>query len=212
MMFAQQRIFGQTMISVTIEDRNSAIDLTNGAIRDLEGNNASRAMDKLQKAIAADATYREAYLQVFQAARTDKSLSEIALNELLKGRDIFIEDDELIFYCGEIYRINDEPEKAIKEYDLAIGLSKKNGEDFFLVPYYYFNRGISFVTLKHPEKALEDFNYSLELKPDFWSSMTNRGIVYFQAGQKDKACEDWNKASRQNFGPAKVYFDRHCAK
>jgi hypothetical protein len=51
MIFATQKIFGQVIFSATIEGRNSAIDLTNGAIRDLEENNASSAMEKLQISI-----------------------------------------------------------------------------------------------------------------------------------------------------------------
>jgi tetratricopeptide (TPR) repeat protein len=211
LIFTQGGIAAQETISISVEDRNKAIDLTNEAIIDIEDMETGRAMEKLQKAIAIDASHRQAYLQVYQAARADEGLTDTALKELDKARKIFTDDDELVFYCAEIHRMKNDFKKAVEEYDLAIKLSKNNGEDFYLVPYYYLNRGISHLALNLPEKALEDFNYSIKLKPDFSASITNRGIVYYQLGQKEEACKDWNQARRQNYKPAQEFFEKHCA-
>jgi tetratricopeptide (TPR) repeat protein len=211
MIFTQKEVSAQAIHSVSLEERNKAIDLTNEAIMHIEDMNTGRAMEKLQEAIAIDATHRQAYLQVYQAARADAGLTETALKELNKARKIFTDDDELVFYCAEIHRMKSDFKQAVEEYDLAIKLSKNNGEDFFLVPYYYLNRGISHLALKLPEKALEDFNYSIKLKPDFSASITNRGILYYQLGQKEEACKDWNQARKQNYKPAQEFFEKHCA-
>lgn len=211
LIFTQGKIAAQEIISISVEDRNKAIDLTNEAIRDIDHNRADKAMEKLQKAIAIDVTHRQAYLQLYQASISDTKHAETALKELNKARKIFTDDDELVFYCAEIHRMKNDFIKAVEEYDLAIKLSENNREDFYLVPYYYLNRGISHLALKLPEKALEDFNYSIKLKPDFSASITNRGIVYYQLGQKEEACKDWNQARRQNYKPAQEFFEKHCA-
>ena len=202
----------QVDYTVGFDNRNKAIKLTNDARLDIKEKKAEDALNKLLEAIAIDSNYREAYLQLYQAGTLNVANSGKVMKELLKGKRIFEEDDELYFYCGEIYRLNSDFEKAILEYGFAMEYAKKNGEDFYLVPYYYLNRGNLYLKKNQFDKALQDYNYSLKLKPDFLGSITNRGICFFKLGKKEDACKDWKNAMDKGFEPAKDYYNKHCSK
>lgn len=203
---------GQVEYNITIEDRNMAIDLTNEAIINIKEKKADDAIDKLIKAISIDSTYRDTYLQLFQAGILKISNSGRVMKELQKGKRIFQEDDELNFYCGELYRLNSDYKNAILEYSNAITFAKTNGEDFYLVPYYYLNRGNCYQKETQLNKALGDYNYLIKLKPDLLSALTNRGVCLYKLGKKDEACKDWNTAMGKGYSPAKEYYNKHCNK
>jgi tetratricopeptide (TPR) repeat protein len=58
------------------------------------------------------------------------------------------------------------------------------------------------------EKAMNDFNTALRLKPDFVPAYVNRGLVYLQKGEKDRALEDFNTALSIDPTYAPAYYDR----
>lgn len=205
-------IFSQLDYSVSLDDRNKAIELTNNALKNIEDKSGNEAFNNLLKAVTIDSTYRKAYLQIYQAWKLYAQNSEIAIQTLNKGKQIYKEDDELHFYCGEIYRSNSDYTNAFIEYNYAITFAKKNGEDFYLVPYYYLNRGNCFLKIKQLENAIKDYDYLLNLKPDFVSALTNRGITLYKLGKKEQACSDWNKAIENNYDPAKKYYNKYCIK
>lgn len=129
-----------------------------------------------------------------------------------KGKRIFQENDELNFYCGELYRLNNNYEKAIIEYTNAMKYAKTYGEDFYLVPYYYLNRGNIYLKEGKLKLALNDYNYLLKLDSTSSSGLTNRGIAMYKLGYKDKACHDWKKASENGFAVANNYYQKYCKK
>lgn len=201
---------GQEIYTITLESRNNVIDMTNGARALIKEKKADEAVNQLLEAIGIDSVYREAYLLLYQAGALNTVNTARVLNGLEKGKRVFEEDDELYFYCGEIYRLNSEPEKALAEYNKAIAYSKVNGEDFYLVCYYYFNRGNYYLKAGNPELALEDYSYSIKLKPDFSAALLNRGVCLFRLGRKTEACQDWEKARDLGYEPAIAYCEKHC--
>ncbi len=209
-LFSISFAIGQTTHTISIDDRNAAIELTRNAILDMNSKNYSQAFNKLRKSIEIDSLFRDAYLRIYQLYTLTRENTEESIETLKKGKRIFEEDDELIFYCGEIYRLNAKMDEAIYEYSKAIDYAKINGEDFYLVPYYYLNRGNLFLASEKLESAIHDYNYLLKLDSSSASGLTNRGITYFKLGEKDKACKDWNMAIKIGSKKANEYYRKHC--
>jgi len=58
------------------------------------------------------------------------------------------------------------------------------------------------------ERAIAFFNELIERNPDSANDYNNRGLVYFQAGQKGAAIADYNHALQLNPGLGNVYNNR----
>jgi len=201
---------GQKTYTVSIDDRNAAIELTKKAISDIENKDFTKAFIKLRKAIKIDSLFREAYLHIYQLYSLSKKNTEETIEILKKGKRIFGEDDELFFYCGEVYRLNALMDKALYQYSKAIEYAKANGEDFYLVPYYYLNRANLFLASEKLDSAINDYNYLLKIDSTSTSGLTNRGIAYYKMGEKEKACQDWAMAIKNGYEKANVYYQQHC--
>lgn len=201
---------GQKTYTISIDDRNAAIELTKNAISDIENKDFTQAFYKLRKSIEIDSLYREAYLRIYQLYSLNQENTEETIEILKKGKRIFEEDDELFFYCGEIYRSNAMMDKAFYQYSKAIEYAKYNGEDFYLVPYYYLNRGNLFLASEKLDSAINDYNYLLKLDSTSTSGLTNRGIAYYKMGEKEKACLDWAMAIKNGYEKANYYYQQYC--
>jgi tetratricopeptide (TPR) repeat protein len=59
------------------------------------------------------------------------------------------------------------------------------------------------------ELAIEWFNRTLELKPGHPAALSNRAIVLFQTGQRDKALEDFRMALAKSKDPG-IFIARAC--
>ena len=203
---------GQKTYNGSIENRNAAIQLTNEAIAAIKNNQYDSALSKLLASIKTDSTLRENYLRLYQVAISDHNYNETIIDALNKGQRIFQEDDVITFYCGELYRLSGNDEKAVMEYTHAMNYAKKYGEDFYLVPYYYLNRGNIYLKTGKLKAALHDYNYLLQLDSTSTSGLTNRGITMYKLGYKDKACHDWKEAVKNGFAPANQYYQKYCKK
>ncbi len=208
--FSISFLLGQKTHTVLVNDRNTAIDLTNEAISDIDNKDYTKAFNKLRKSIKIDSLYREAYLRIYHLYSKNQENAEETIGALKKGKRIFEEDDELYFYCGQIYRSIGDAEKAFYEYTKAIEYAKVNGEDFYLVPYYYLNRGNLYLFSNRYESAINDYNHLLKLDATSNSGLTNRGIAYHLMGDYKKACQDWNRAIENGFDKAKAYYRMYC--
>jgi tetratricopeptide (TPR) repeat protein len=203
-------VIAQKTYTISVDDRNAAIELTKKAISDINNKDFTKAFFKLRKSIEIDSLFREAYLRIYQLYSLNQENTKETIEILKKGKRIFEEDDELFFYCGEIYRLNAMIDKAFYEYAKAIEYAKTNGEDFYLVPYYYLNRGNLFLASEKYDSAINDYNYLLKLDSTSNSGLTNRGIAYYKLGENEKACQDWDMAIKNGFEKANDYYQKHC--
>ena len=197
---------------VNLEDRNTAVDLTNQANKLLDEKKADEAFALLNKAISTDSTYRNSYLCIYRAYTINRDYASTAIDNLKKAKRIYQKDDELCFYLGEVYRMQNNLIDAMNEYTAAIVFSKKNGEDFYLVPSYYTNRGNCYIKMEMYDSAIADYSYTLKLKPDNASALMNRGICYMKKGDTQNACADWTKSLETGNTSAAKYIDKHCEK
>jgi spermidine synthase/Tfp pilus assembly protein PilF len=161
----------------------------------------------------------EAILRMPEAAKKDRLEwdvnSEARLMEiwrkLLKGKE-----DPALFTKGSNIRIIDD--RPFNEYYFLRYLKKLNFKSFISWmtghirgdpafvgnifigdnPYVdaYINRGSAYAKLGQYQRAIEDFNEAIRLKPDYADAYFNRGVVYYSIGQYQRAIEDYNEAIR----------------
>ena len=205
-------IQSQKSYVVDMDNRNLALDLMDKAQTYLDDKKSEEALSSLVKAISVDSVLKETYLMVYQVWLSDKSNKDTVVRALEKGKRIFYDDDELCFYLAEIYKDSSELPEAILEYTNATNYAKRNGEDFYLVHYYYFNRANCFMQMKMYDGALQDYNYTIKLKPEFAAAYYNRGVCLYMKREKEDACRDWQKALDMGYEASQKHLDKYCNK
>ncbi|WP_321280663.1 hypothetical protein [Marinifilum fragile] len=201
--FAQKR-------DVTGAERNLAIDIGNKAIEKIQNQEYKAAFPLIKQTIQLDSTLRKPYLYLYTIASKCEEYRDSSLCLLNKAYSLFQEDDEICYYIGEIYRMKGELNKAFLEYSKAISYSKKNGEELYLVPHYYFNRASISLQKKRLSSAVIDYSYAIKLKPGYTAAYVNRGICWFQMGRKEDACTDWKSGMDLGSDYAKECWEKNC--
>lgn len=200
-MTTSRLVLGQMDINAV----NKPVELLNSANEDIENGNYTDAVQKLLAAIRLEPKIREMYLSLNTACSHTNQIS-ILKQYLIKAKAIFEEDDEICYYLGNIYQNENNFQKAIAEYSLAIKYAQKNGEDFGLVYAYYQNRASCYLKINECSKSIPDFTYALKLNPDNGAIYANRGIAYYKTGKKTEACKDWRKAQSLGIQSAGTYY------
>jgi len=85
---------------------------------------------------------------------------------------------------AQYYSENNEPEKALNNYNVAIKLEPQMAQTYNNRGKIYFERGDF-------DQALEDYNKSLSIDPEFSDAIANRGAAYGAKYQYNKAIEDF---------------------
>ena len=88
---------------------------------------------------------------------------------------------------GVAYRILGQYERAIQDYDEAIGVD----------PQYeaaYNNRGMAYWRLGQHERAIQDYDEAIRLNPQDADAYAGRGIAYRLIGKSIEAERDFAKA------------------
>ena len=90
----------------------------------------------------------------------------------------------------------------------------------------YFNRGLAYHRRSQferanviagasfeaaAEQALKDYGEAIRLRPDYAEAYSNRGIVYYDKGQFDRAIQDYDQAIRLNPELPEAYNNRSLA-
>ena len=68
--------------------------------------------------------------------------------------------------------------------------------------YVFNNRGASYRNLNQYNRAIEDYDQAIKIKPEDADAYVNRGISYAAMNQHDLAIEDYDLAIKINDGPA----------
>ena len=77
---------------------------------------------------------------------------------------------------------------ALEDYSKALDIAPKNH-------LLFYNRGLTYANLQLLTQAINDFNNSIKIKPDFGPGYGDRGMAFYELDQKDKACVDFKKAA-----------------
>ena len=194
---------------IEFEDYQKSLRLYDEATTDIKNQNFESAIEKLIEAISIDSLNRSSYINLYHACFKTKNY-DLILTYLEQAKQIFLEDDELFYYTGNIYQNLGNFDQAITNYDSAAIYSKINGEDYLIVYAYYLNRGICFIKKGNYDLALEDFSYSIHLNKNAGVVYLNRGTVYYKLDKFENACSDWNTAYKLGIEAAGDYFKKHC--
>ncbi|MBN2440083.1 MAG: tetratricopeptide repeat protein [Spirochaetales bacterium] len=102
---------------------------------------------------------------------------------------------------GNAYSKKGEYEKAIIDYNKAIGLDPDNSK-------CYCNRGLSYAYKREYENAITDFTKAIELNPKYASAYNNRGLIYFYKSDYDRAMSDYEKCLSLDPNYIFAYYNR----
>lgn len=201
---------GQDVFDVDLEERNNSVLIINTAQKMISSGKYDKAANILESVLKKDPTFHAAYVNYYNAVRNLPQKTQNLIQSLTTALDIFVEDDELAYYLGNVYQAQKQYKRALDAYSAAISFSKINGEDFPIVWAYHFNRGNCHLKTKQFENAIVDYTYALKLSPDNTDILTNRGTSYYQAKNTNKACQDWNVARRLGSKSVDKYLSNFC--
>ena len=72
------------------------------------------------------------------------------------------------------------------------------------------NIGLSLAKLEKYNDALAYFNKAIEVDPGSASAYGNRGTLYYQTGNKQKACADWQRSAKLGNERANQILLKYC--
>ena len=84
--------------------------------------------------------------------------------------------------------LSDDYSGAIEAYDLALQVAPANAEAFY-------NRGVAYFSMGHPNNALKDFDRAIALTPSMAEAYGNRGTIRLQMGEYQSALSNFQKAA-----------------
>jgi tetratricopeptide (TPR) repeat protein len=201
---------GQEVFEVEVEVRENSFVINNTAVDMIANENFLSAARILEKVIEYDPSFHAAYLNYYRAGSQVEEKKEKVIQVLRKGLEIFKEDDEMAYYLGNLLQKENRFDEAINAYTEAIIYSKINGEDFPLVWAYYFNRGNCFLKTNQHSKAIQDYDYALELSPKNADILTNRGFCHYKTNNPSAACTDWSVATDLGSKHTQKYMQSFC--
>lgn len=194
---------------INYEDFEKSNFYINNALKDIKQNDFHLAEQEIITALSYDSLNRISYVNLNLVCSKTGDF-ELLLNQLIRARKIFQEDDEICYYIGNAFQRLGVIDSAIVNYSHAIKYSKINGEDYPIVYAYYLNRGICFNLQAKYDLALSDFNYATKLNGSKSSIYANRGNTYLQLKKREEACKDWQKAIELGEKTVEQYIDKFC--
>ena len=147
-----------------------------------------------QSSNQAYAGAREVARQLLQYIEADQASNEFlaATNYLLEK--VSVEPSfapELLTFLyhkrGIAYRLTENFQDAIQDFDRAISLGPTNADA-------YYNRGLAYVDLREYQQAIEDFNRVLDLAPTSVWAYAARGRAYYHLQRYEEALFSFTKA------------------
>lgn len=60
----------------------------------------------------------------------------------------------------------------------------------------YNNRGVAFRSNGEIDRAIEDYDQAIRLKPDYYIAINNRGVAFMNKGELDRAIADFDRTIR----------------
>jgi lipoprotein NlpI len=92
---------------------------------------------------------------------------------------------------GRAYTVKGDPDRAIADFNQAIGINPKNAV-------FYNNRGIAYRNKGDFDRAIADYTQAISLNPKHHDAYYNRGIAYRNKDDFDRAIADYSQAISLN--------------
>jgi len=96
-----------------------------------------------------------------------------------------------------------------KDYETAIECFDKALENMSVPsPYIYYYRGNANYWVKNIQRAIQDYDKSIQINPQFAEAYFNRGATYSDLGDYQSAIQDFDKVIQINPQDAEAYYNR----
>ncbi|MFK7807694.1 MAG: hypothetical protein AB8F74_07855 [Saprospiraceae bacterium] len=149
---------------------------------------------------------------------------------LLGQEDFSVENNKIAFSLLDVIsQLEDIPESETQKKDLAkqyydFGNKHLNEKSFHRAILYftkaihadtqfakaYAERGVAKMRVGVPEEAVLDIETAVEISPMQPFAFFNLGNIYYQMGQKEKACANWLKVRELGFDVADNNLRKVC--
>jgi tetratricopeptide (TPR) repeat protein len=152
--------------------------------------NKQQSIEALDYAILLEPRKPYAYLEKSRVYALTKNVDE-GLSFTSKCIKQFPNEGKLYIYRAMIYSDNNNPKKAIGDFNTYLtSISKKDTADLILV---YFGLGKSYLIAKDFHNALAQTSSGLEMFPDFYPGYGLRGEINFRLKDYDSSLRDFKK-------------------
>ena len=172
--------------AISIDPKSAAAYVGRGRVYNLQ-NQPDLALGELNKAIEIDPGLANAYFRRAYSYRL-KGMADQAIADYT--RTIEIQPDMELAYSNRAYTyyyLKKDYQKAIEDYNKAIGLNVNHAG-------YYDIRGYCYHKLEQYDKALADYNRAIETDNKTASYYGDRGWLYTILKKYDLALADFSKA------------------
>jgi tetratricopeptide (TPR) repeat protein len=163
--------------------------------------NTTRAMEDLSASIKADPKFEKAYNNrgiVYSINGKYDSAIEDFNNAIRLKEDYY----EAIVNRAFTFAQTNRSDLAIKDFTRSIELDPDKASIYYLV------RGICYIKLKQPEKALEDYNTGLTFHPEKMELYLQRSQAYYLLGKYSEAFNDVQSARNSGIKVEDAYFNQ----
>ena len=120
-------------------------------------------------------------------AQIKSNKTEEAIKSLTTAIKLNPNNTSSYFTKASIYMNSKNPKNAIKYIKKALSIDKNNERG-------YFQLGNAEIMLKNYEFALIAFNKAIKINPNFWQSINNEGLIYFELYESLKATKRFKLA------------------
>jgi tetratricopeptide (TPR) repeat protein len=134
-------------------------------------------------------------------------------------------DPEAFNNRGILHADTDEYDRAIEDFDRALRLKPSYAEAFYNRGNAHYQKSLHdranqndrAIRSRAPgainpiDRAIQDYDRALRLKPGYAAALNNRGIAYYDKGQYDRAIQDYDQAIRFEPDLAEAFNNRALA-
>jgi tetratricopeptide (TPR) repeat protein len=100
------------------------------------------------------------------------------------------------------------PDSRISECSAVIDSRNVSKDDLVVA---LTNRGFAYRKKGAPQRAIQDYDRAIRLKPDYAQAFLNRGVAYMDGGDHDRAIQDFEQAMRFKRGFGLAFLNRGIA-
>lgn len=104
------------------------------------------------------------------------------------------------YYLGICSYQMQQYQEALRWFSVAVALAPGSAE-------CYYNRGLTFLALDHPDQACHEYDKALEVRPDFGAASLNRGHIYYSKKEYPKALADFEHALNHGAVPVLAHYN-----
>jgi len=175
--------------ALEIDSRNPVAYFMRGFALKEQGDTLN-AIRNFNKAVEQNPQYFDAYIEL--GLMYHARHNPLALDYYNNALNINPQSIEALYDKALFYQETNEIQKAKETYQMLIQFDERSA-------WAYHNLGWIALEKDHDyEEAVKQFNFALNIEPNFVEALYNRGAAYERMGKKQQAIESYNNAVKIN--------------